>query len=460
MGARAIKVGQVGRGLLAWVLALGAGMGGAMPVVAQSLNPEERDAFLADPLTDDPRDSLLPEAPPVLRPLSPLELYGLERTLPLLPLVEALLDETGQTNEVVDLWLRESRLWRLLGLEAELAALPRLAQNLNRSGNPQAVQLLTARVEQLEFFFDPGLATNRAALLEIADLYLLLAAPRRAIALHHTLADTARTNGDLTAYLARTESIAEIQAAWFYFPDAVATYMDLAQLAQSMGDANAQAEYLRQAIANAEQAQNFELAITLQQQLQQVYGTHPAMASRQPALFYELGQNYQAVGNGDAAQTTYQSAYSSALALLQFDVAAAALTALADLYAAAERWPEVLYLYEQQLRVTGKTYDAYGLMDTYDRIGQTYEQLDQPEAAIAAYREALTLGRSLGHREDYFDAQIQRVQAGPPMEPAPDPDSDLDSENNAPPPTPGPSPRPAPTFPDLDIPQGDLEILF
>ncbi|PZO33549.1 MAG: hypothetical protein DCF17_21795 [Shackletoniella antarctica] len=104
--------------------------------LAQVLCPELRFPFLADPLQDQPRDPLLPN-PPVQRPLSPLELHDLEQDLDQLALEAAALDQAGELADARQLWRREIRLRRLLGIEPELAAIDRVGRGLRSHRHPR-----------------------------------------------------------------------------------------------------------------------------------------------------------------------------------------------------------------------------------------------------------------------------------------------------------------------------------
>ncbi|HIK43950.1 MAG TPA: hypothetical protein IGR64_03580 [Leptolyngbyaceae cyanobacterium M65_K2018_010] len=121
----------------------------AVPALAQALQPAVRDAFLADPLSDIPRDPLLP-SPPVLRPLSPLERFVLEQELDQLALEAESLAQSGAADAAIDPWMREIRLRRLLGLDAELTAMDRVDQNLRNLNATQALQLLSARLAVIQ----------------------------------------------------------------------------------------------------------------------------------------------------------------------------------------------------------------------------------------------------------------------------------------------------------------------
>lgn len=452
--------------IVAGIVMLGGSLGPVAPALAQALRPEIRDPFLASPLDDDPRDPLLPN-PPIPRPLSPLEQYDLGRSLDLLAIVGDLLQQAGQNDEALDLWVRELRLRRLLGLKAELAAFERISPQVRDTGRTQFIQLLTARLDEIRFFYDPHFASNREVLMQIAKLYQLLGAAERAIAIHQELATIAQTANNQKEYRLQLEAIAEIQAGWLHFTDAANTFEELAQIAATDQELEAQVIYLNRAIYNREQAQQFQLALALQTQLQTLYAASEVTLPRIPALTSQMAHNYQALGDIDTASRYYQTAYSEALGTQQFDVANQALTQLAQIYRSQGRWPEVLYLYQQQLLVQGKSYDAYGIMETYDQLGQTHEQLGQPQQAVAAYQEALVMARHLHYREDYFTAQLQRLMTGssdpnsPPAAPSSAPDNQPSELEIIPSSSPTPSPpNQVSPFPNVDVPQGDLQIRY
>jgi hypothetical protein len=138
-----------------WLLALALGhlVLPTLPTWAQALPAGLRDEFLASPLEDEPRDPLLP-TPVVDRPLSPLEQYALELDLDALALAAEQLAADGETAAATEAWMREVRLRRLLGVEAELQAMGRVAQWLRDRGSTQQLQLLTARLDEIQTGFD------------------------------------------------------------------------------------------------------------------------------------------------------------------------------------------------------------------------------------------------------------------------------------------------------------------
>ncbi len=403
-----------------WVVALGLGgfvgvispnpAGLGTPAQAQALQPEVRDPFLADPLADNPRDPLLP-TPSVDRPLSPLELYALEQDLNQLAREAEALAEADQPEAAKEQWMREVRLRRVLGIEAELEAIDRVAQWLRDTIATQELQLLSARLDQILPTLDPAQPGDRAQLAAMANTYTTLGNVETAATLRRTLAEEALARGDSGEHRAQLESLATLYADWFYFPEAAATYGELVALAQGEGD-DELGFWVRQ-IENLEFAQQFEAALEAQQPLLLRYRAEEDLWPRMAALQYAMAQNHQRLGDVETASRQYQLAYTNAIGSRQLEIAAQTLNALASLYRQLEQWPDVDYLYQQLLTVERQALDAYGLMETFDQIGQLYEQSGNLDGAMQAYQEGLALAKQINHRQDYFAAQVDRLSPTP-----------------------------------------------
>ncbi len=384
---------------------------GAMPpevALAQALRPEVRFPFLADPLADVPRDPLLP-TPPVARPLSPLEQYTLEQDLDQLAAQAEALAQSGDTQAALDLWIREVRLRRLLGVDRELAAIDRVALRLRDFNATEPLQLLSVRLDVIEPTLDINAPADLPRLEGMASTYATLGDVEAATALRQRLAERALATGDRTEHQTQLELLASLYADWFDFDQAAETYGELVQLAQTNGVLEDEVRFLRAHINNLEQAQQFELALTAQQRLLTIYSSTEALWPLVAELQHRMAQNHRQLGDLDTASRQYQAAYTNAISNQQFDVAAEAIRTLASLYRELERWPDVDYLYQQLLLVEREAINAYGLMDTFDQLGQLYEQSGDPESALLAYREGLILARQLGHRQAYFEEQIKRL---------------------------------------------------
>ena len=388
--------------LLTWTIVLTAVV---LPTSAQLLRPELRDPFLANPLEDEPRDPLLPD-PPISRPLSPLEKLALDADLEALNRQAIGLLESDP-EAAYGLWMREVRLQRLLGLDLELEALSRVGRQVwAAAGRSQEIQLLTARLQVIRDDLTLPEATERIEI--VAQVFELLGAPDEAVANYRQLAEERRRVGDDAGYRHYFETIGVIQANWFQFSEAAATYTAL--LAETALTRDERRGFLQQLVSSYEQTQQWTQALTAQKTLLADY-EESGQEAPIPELKRAMGDNHRALNQLEAASNRYQEAYEAAMAAEQFDVASQSIAALAALYRQLDRLEEVVYLYQQQVLVEQQAYDAYGVMRAYDSLGQAYEVLGQTDEAMAAYREGLILAQHLNHDQGYFRTQIRRLKS-------------------------------------------------
>lgn len=380
---------------------------GRTPASAQVLPSGLREAFLADPLTDIPRDPLLPRVP-IPRSLSPLEQLTLTQALDQLL---ASITELGLAGDqrARDLWMREVRLRRLLGVKAELAAIDRAASTLHDWNATQELQLLSARLTVLvaDLMAEFPLALDQ--LEGAAIIYGVLGDLEAALSLRSILAEEANGRGDLTAYWTQLERMANLYEQGFYFSEAANIYQQLAAIATANDLIDDQIRFLQAQIKNLTLAQDPASALGVQQQLLQGYLSDSNYWPRIASLQYAMADNQVLLQDLDTASRQYQIAYTNAIGSQQFALAAATLERLVKLYERLGRWTDVDYLYDQLLRVHQTTSNAYGLMDSFDQLGQLYEKRGNHQAALRSYRQGLVLAQKLNHRQNYFETQIKRL---------------------------------------------------
>ncbi|PSR16491.1 hypothetical protein C8255_17605 [filamentous cyanobacterium CCP3] len=341
------------------------------------------------------------------RPPSPLELYALEQSLDQLALEAEALAEAGELEQARDIWRREIRLRRLLGVEPELAAIDRVGQWLRDSTATQDLQLYAVRLDEIRA--DLVLPEDRKRLERLAETYVVLGAIDAAAEIRRDLADAARLADNTAEYRRQLEILAALRSEWFYFPAAAEAYGELVALNQVEVNPEDERRYLTLEAQNLEQAQDFAGAIALQQRLLTLYQSDESLWPQIAPLQHRVAQNYLALGDVTTASRQFQVAYTNAIDQGQLEVAANAIDDLADIYKTLGRWADVGYLYEQLLVVAQQSHSAFTMMAAYEQLGQVHEQLGATPSALAAYREGLVLARVLGTRQAYFEEQIERL---------------------------------------------------
>ncbi|MEM1308586.1 MAG: hypothetical protein AAGF98_03625 [Cyanobacteria bacterium P01_H01_bin.153] len=379
----------------------------AMPLLVWAqLSPVLIEEFLSDPEVTEPRDPLLPELP-VSRPLSPLEQSALEVELDDLAIEAETLYLEGQEAAAFDLWMRELRLRRILGYEQELTAVQRVGIRMWENSRADEVQLITLRLRQIQTDLLSQARPDEELLEALVAGFETLRDVDAAVAVYETLIERAAQVGDRDERLRLLERLASLRESWFRFEVAGQTYETLLA---SLGSGNdlQEIEYLKGAIRNYEDAGQLREAIDYQRQLLRKY-EQTTQPQPLPSLTLAIARNFRELGSLPQAQTFYSTTYSVALAQGQTDVASEALRDLADIYLEEGQSEDVLYLYQQRLAVERLSYNGYGVMQTFDQIGQLFESQDLPDNAIAAYQEALIIAEHLNYRDGYFKLRLQQL---------------------------------------------------
>ena len=147
----------------------------------------------------------------------------------------------------------------------------------------------------------------------------------------------------------------------------------------------------------------------MKQQLLRIYQKDPQLSLSLPTLRLAIAKDYQALGQLQAAFENYQQAYTSAWSLQQYVLAGDALRKLISLYRAQGQIDAALQTSQILLEAEQRAANIYGMMTTYDQIGQLYLKLSKYSEALAAFQKGLELAQQLKYQETYFAGQIQQI---------------------------------------------------
>jgi tetratricopeptide (TPR) repeat protein len=368
--------------------------------------------------TENPRSLTKPKADPLLpsltlnRPLSPLERRLIEETILQLDRDAQQLLETGQNAQAFDLWFRVLNLQRSLGRSQEIIGLGTIGEQAWKTGQRLELQSITDRLHRLEMD--------------------LRKSPQQ------TLSPDGKALG--LAY----QQVRDLNAAQTF-------YQFQLQLAQQQQDTTAMAEILTELIAVQWGALNYPLATDYTQQkltvlrsgpvtvqslqeersllislafLAKQIGDYPTqisaleetialtldlgLAEEIPTLWTALGDAYQANNQLDLAIRSYYQGYAFAQENQQYEAAQTILGSLGQLQETAGQLRDAIQTYELLRQVHRYSSNLLGLLDSYDRLGQLYLQLQQPEQAQEQFQQGLTLARRLKYRESEFEAHLQQ----------------------------------------------------
>ncbi|HIK42016.1 lipopolysaccharide assembly protein LapB [Thermoleptolyngbya sp. M55_K2018_002] len=377
-----------------------------------SENPSSQEELLRtspNPLEMTEPDPLLPR-PVVDRPLSPLEIYFLRLGVEDLQRQAEARYALGQTNAAFEIWYRELRLRRVLGLSEEVSALGRVGEVAWRENRRTDTRIVTARLEQIEQEQQAIAPPDYSLLLSIAQGYEKMRALPLAVALYDQLLTQARAERNSAVEQLVLTSLGQLHLAWFDYDKAAIAYTDLLNLARSRSDGIRELEYLQQLAYIYQQGKMPDRAIPIQQELVQRYEALP-LPLLIPPLKIALGDNYRAIGRAGLAATTYQEAFTQAQAQQQYGYSSEALVHLAALYEGLNRPADTLLVYQTLIQVEQQSYNTYGIMTAYEKIAQLHQAQGETAEAIAAYQSALSLAQQLDYasRVSAYTAQIQTL---------------------------------------------------
>ncbi|PSF32499.1 hypothetical protein C7H19_21490 [Aphanothece hegewaldii CCALA 016] len=361
-----------------------------------------------------------PVLPKINRPLSPLERRLLRESLDQMNAEAQAQLNAGNEPEAFNIWYKELALRRYLGIEEEIPALGRvgaIAWNRDRTDD---VRSFTQRINTLQVDTETKGQLTPETLPIYAQAYQELHSLDDSLDIYQKMLANARQSGDKVAEEELLNKIGELHLSRFEYPKAAPIYEELLDIVQARSDSLKEGIYLqklaeiyREILQPANSVKYKEELVTnylKNQQLQEL-----------PNLKISIGEDYEALNQPEKASQSYQEAYSLAWSLLQFGTAGQALTKLGKLYENSQQYDLALQIYQELIKVQQRGYDYYGLMGTYDLIGEIYLiQKNQPQA-LNSFQKALELAKSISYKEEYFTNKIVQINSPPTPSPQPSP---------------------------------------
>jgi tetratricopeptide (TPR) repeat protein len=349
-----------------------------------------------------------PNIPLINRPLTPLERRQLGESLDAMnSQAQALLNQ-GKETEAFNIWYEELRLRRYLGLLSETEALGRVGAVAWNRTRTEDVRIITQRLREIQQQAEIENTLQGELLNALATSYEQLHSLDNILSMYQKLLETARAIGDLTTQESLLSKIGQVYLSRFDYSQAAPVYEELLKMAQGRGDSLQEGIYLQklaQIYSEALQPQN---AVKIKESLVDNYlKTQKVKAI--PDLKILIGIDYEALKELEKASQNYQEAYSLAWALQQYGISGEALKKLGELYQKNQQEDYALQIFQELIKVEQKGYNYYGLMNTYDKIGNIYTNKKNYSEAMSAFQKGLELARSIGHQENYFINKINQT---------------------------------------------------
>jgi len=398
-------------------------------IASAQTNPPALDQFSPNPLEITTPDPLAPAN----ESLSSTQRDELTAALEELNLEAATKLQAGDGAGAIEIWFRELRLRRYLGPAAEIAALSRVGSVAWSNGKNLELQLITKRLQAIQKEVKSQVPLNTELLPAFAAAFQQVRAKGPTVEVYQEILENARQNQDILAQGQILKAIGLIHINWLSYDKAAPVYEELATLIQENRDlfaANSavqtsavvagngappqpvtpptEVDTLRQLAYVYQQSKQPLKAIAAREKLASVY-LNLQTPSAIPPLKIAIASDYQTIGQINLAAQYYQEAYNLAVPIQQYAQASEALDKLALLYRAQKQWEPTLRIYQMQLLLEERAYNFYGLMNTYDNIGQVYQEMKAYDKALESYQKGLDVAKRLGHRQEYFAKKIQKI---------------------------------------------------
>jgi tetratricopeptide (TPR) repeat protein len=358
-----------------------------------------------NPLEITTPDPLLPTPN---QPLSPQQRQNLAAALEQLNVQAQAQLAAGNNIGAFEIWNRELRLRRALGTLAEVQALGRVGAIAWSENETTQVQIVTRRLQAIQQQAQSQPTTDLTLLRSLGYAYQQVRSPQQAIEVYNQILALERQAPNTVAAENTLRTIAELHLSWFDYSQAATSYEELRNLASTRGDRISEVTYLQQLAYIYDRARQYQQALTVKQRLAELYGNE-AQFTQVPAIQLAIASDYQALGQIQQAFDTYQQAYASAWSLQQYARAGDALRRLIVLYRSRGQVAEALQTSQILLQADEKAANFYGLMNTYDQIGQIHLQNGDENAALSAFEQGLAIAQQLQYQQSYFTQQIQQI---------------------------------------------------
>ncbi len=384
--------------------------------LAQSKKPKPLDKFPPSPLEITTPDPLLPRLPQDKQPLTNEERQKLQPALDALNQEAAMKLEAGDQVTAFEIWNRELRLRRFLGLLAEVQALSRVGAIAWKQNDSPEVQYITQRLQAIQKQTQSQKAVDLELWRSLGQAYQNVRSPKLALEAYDPVLLAVRQQKNPTAIVETLNIIGELHLSWFDYLKAAPIYEELLSLAISQGDRLKEITYLQQLAEIYEQTQQSQMSLNILNKLAEIYANENNLIEI-PELKLAIASNYESLAKKNPnllqeAFKNYQEAYTTAWQLQQYVRAGEALQKLIALYRSQGQIDEALQTSQILVEIQAQAVNFYGTMQAYDQIGQLYLERKEYPQALTAFQKGLELARQLKHEEAYFTGQIEKVSKG------------------------------------------------
>lgn len=374
---------------------------------------ENLDKFPPSPLEINIPDPLLPNIANK-RELTPVELQKLRTDLDALNQEAQKILQGEDNKKAFEIWNRELRLRRFLGLLAEVEALSRVGEISVNENEREEVQYISQRLQVIQSDMLKQKSTDLQLWKSLANAYQKLRLYKLAISAYEQILILVKQQQDSFAEIETLKNIGELNLSWFDYNQAANVYQKLLNLAINQGDKTNELVYLQQLAYIYTQGKQYQPAIDILNKLVEI-STNEQNLTQIPTWKLAIAANYEFVAKENPnfrqqAFDNYQEAYTIAWKLEQYARAGEALNKLIALYRSQKQITAALETSQILIETETLANNFYGLMSAYDQIGNLYLEQREYAKALTAFEKGLEIAQELKYQESYFTKQIERLK--------------------------------------------------
>lgn len=374
---------------------------------------ENLDKFPPSPLEITTPDPLLPNLANK-RELTPVELQKLKTDLDELNQEAQKILQGEDNKKAFEIWNRELRLRRFLGLLAEVEALSRVGEISVNENEREEVQYISQRLQVIQSDMLKQKSTDLQLWKSLANAYQKLRLYKLAISAYEQILILGKQQQDSFAEIETLKNIGELHLSWFDYNQAANVYQKLLNLAINQGDKTNELVYLQQLAYIYTQGKQHQLAIDILNKLVEI-STNEQNLTQIPTLKLAIAANYEFLAKENPnfrqqAFDNYQEAYTIAWKLEQYVRAGEALNKLIALYRSQKQITAALETSQILIETETLANNFYGLMSAYNQIGNLYLERREYAKALTAFEKGLEIAQELKYQESYFTKQIERLK--------------------------------------------------
>jgi tetratricopeptide (TPR) repeat protein len=270
------------------------------------------------------------------------------------------------------------------------------------------VKLITARLKTVQQTAEINQTMDGELLALLGTSYQQVRAFNEAIIVYDKILANARKSGDNLAVEATLNQLGQIHLSRFDYQKAAPVYEELLTISKAQNNSLNQGIYLQRLAEIYRESLQPANAVKIKEEIAETEIRNQQIQLI-PDLKIQIGLDYQALKDANKASQNFQEAYSLAFALQQYGTAGEALNKLAELYKSYQQVDYALQIYQELIKVHELGYNYYGLMNTYDQIGQIYLERKNYPQALLAFQKGAELAQAIRYREQYFQTQITQV---------------------------------------------------